>query len=127
MVVAKQPVGEVGDHLEREFGRFAERGVAHVRQHCGFNRTEAFPFRRLDLLERAVLIVGALHEEDRHADVTERFGDVPLAEIRMQPRIAPGAERAIDVGMPALEFLTQNAGIVGFARAADRAKTVACG
>src|SRR5580700_8159939 len=116
VVVAQQPLDEVDNGLERKLRRFAAGIVTDARQHRRLHRTEAFLLRRLDLLERSVLVFIALHDQHRHADVAERLGDIPLAELWIEPRLAPGTEGAIDVGMPTLEFLTQRPGNERLAR-----------
>src|SRR5580658_10667675 len=110
VVVAKEPVDEVRDDLERKFRRLALWHVANARQHRSLNRAITRLLRGLELLERAVLILLALHDQDGNADVAEGFCDVPFAEFRIEPRLAPRAESAIDVIMPALEFFPKGAG-----------------
>src|SRR5580704_14991929 len=123
VVVVQQPIDKARGRFERRLRRVAVWRMMGVRQHDRFHRAVAlFPYC-LDLPERAVLVVSALHDQDRNADVTERFGDVPLLKVRIEPRPNPGAERAIDVGMPACEFFTQNTGGEFVAGAADRGKT----
>src|ERR1700730_675119 len=95
------------------------RGVARRSEYGRLDRAEALRLRHLDLPERAVLIVRPLHDQDRHADVAERLGDVPFPEIRIEPRADPGAERAVDIGVPALELVTQNTGVERLPCAAD--------
>src|SRR5208283_3923801 len=123
MMVAQQPIDKVGDGRERQFGGFAIRDVPNAWKHRRLDRTEAFLLRRLDLLECAVLIAFALHDQDRHADVAERIGDVPLAEVWIEPRLVPRAERAIDIGMPAPEFFAKRAGDERLAHTPDFGKS----
>src|SRR5579862_9812396 len=105
VMVAQQPINEVSDDLERKLGRLALWHVANARQHCGLDRAVTGLLRGLELLERAVLILIALHDQDRNPDVAERFRDVPRAELRIEPGLAPGAECAIDIGVPAAQLL----------------------
>src|ERR1700691_6787854 len=100
VVVAQQAVDEVGGGVERQFRSLAMRGVLDAGKHRRLERTEAVLLGGLDLPERAVLIAVALDDQDRHADVAERFGDVPVAEFRIEPWLAPRAERAVHVGVP---------------------------
>src|SRR5208283_5460695 len=100
VMVAQQPVDEAGDRIEGRYGGVPMRGVAGARQDRHLDRAEAFLFSRIDLLERAVLIQGALQNQDRHADVAERLGNVPVLEVRIEPGLDPGTERAVHVGMP---------------------------
>src|SRR5579884_4137791 len=104
LVVPEQPIEKVADEHERLLGSFTVGHVANARQNGSLNRAKTFPPRHLELLERAVLILIALHDQDRHTDIGELFGDVPLAEFRIEPRFTPRAEGAIDVHMPAAEF-----------------------
>ena len=66
--------------------RFTLRRVTRARQYGDFHRAIAFLLRHLDLLHRAVLIVLALHDEHRHADIGEEFGDIPFAEFADRAR-----------------------------------------
>src|SRR5580658_2370883 len=123
VMVAQQPVDEVAGGLERKLRRFAAWIMTDARQHRRLDRTEAFLLRGLDLLKRSVLVFFTLHDQHRHADVAERFGDIPLTELRIEPRLAPGAVGTVDVGVPALELLAQWPGRERFARAADLSET----
>ena len=93
------------DHRQASPRRLAVRRVAHARQQRDLDRAVAFLLRDLDLPRRAVLIVLALHDQDRHADVGERVGDVPLAEIGIEPGVVPAAKGVVDVGVPARELV----------------------
>src|SRR6185312_16883889 len=86
--------------------------MTRARQHRHFDRAITFFARDLDLLHGSVLIVLTLHDQDWHADVSESLGDVPLAEIRIEPGAVPTLERAIDVGMPARQPCAQVAGFI---------------
>src|SRR5580704_12657101 len=103
MMVAQQPIDEAGNGVERELRRLALWHVANAGKDRGLDRAGALFLDDLDLPQRAVLIVLALHDEDRDADVIECFRDIPFFEIRVRPRLVPRAEGAIDIGMPRLE------------------------
>src|ERR1700722_17242087 len=103
-MVAQQPIDEVDDDLERKVRRLALWHMTNPRQHRGLDRAVTCLLRGLELLERAVLILFALHDQDRNADVAERFRNVPFAEFRIDPGLAPRAEGEIDVGVPATQF-----------------------
>src|SRR5579862_1087418 len=118
-VVAQQAADEVGRGLERKLRRFPAWIVTDTRQHRRLDRTEAFLLGRLDLPEGSVLVFVALYDQHGHADVAQHLGDIPLAELRIEPRLAPGAEGAIHVGVPALELIAQRPSNERVTRAAD--------
>ena len=86
-MVAQQPIDEARNRFEREFRRFALRYMTDAGKYRGFDRAGALFLHDLDLPQRAVLIVCALHDQDRNADIAERVGDIPLAEIRIEPEL----------------------------------------
>src|SRR3984957_12302589 len=92
VVVAQQSIDKAGGHIERRLRRVAMGRMARPRQDRHIDRAVTLLLRRLDLLDRAVLVVGTLDDEERHADITQRFRDVPIAKVRIEPRLAPGAE-----------------------------------
>src|SRR5579872_6173596 len=108
-MVAEQAVDEAGSRRERLLGLVALRRVPRARQHDGLDRAETLVARDLELTQRAILIVLTLHNEDRHADITEHFGDIPMLKFRIEPGLGPRAEGAIDIIVPTLEFLAQAA------------------
>src|ERR1700733_12995070 len=50
-----------------------------------------------ELLERAVLVVGALDRQHRTGHAGQEFLDVPAAEFGRQPDVVPAAEHVVDV------------------------------
>ena len=75
--------------------------------HRHIDRAIALLLRDLDLPHGAVLVVRALHDRDRHADIGEIFGDIPVAEFRIEPGAVPAIERVVDVLVPARELRLQ--------------------
>src|SRR5690349_14923534 len=63
--------GEIDDGLQRRLRAFAERRVLHAGQQHHVDRAVALLLRDLDLLHRAVLVVFALNDQDRHTDISE--------------------------------------------------------
>src|SRR5262245_23714287 len=110
---------EVRNRLERRLGRFALWRMAGARQQGNFDRAIALRLRHLDLLHGAVLIVLALHDQDRHANISQEFRDIPFAEFRIEPCVIPAHECIVDVGMPARKPRTQVARGIGFLRLSD--------
>ena len=94
---AQQAIDEGRDRLKGRSGHVAVRGMPRPRQDHHLHRAITFCPCGLDLRERAVLIVRALHNQDRHPDIAKRLGDIPVAEIRMEPWFEPRAEGAIDI------------------------------
>src|SRR5215472_15686330 len=110
-MVAQEAMNEGSDRIQGQ-GRGVSVGrMARAGQDRRLNRAVAFLLRGFDLLDRAVLVVGALHDENWDADIAERFRDVPGAKFRIEPRPAPGVEGAVDIVVPALELLAQIAGL----------------
>ena len=56
----------------------------------------------------AVLVVGALDQQDRTVDRRQALGDVPTAEIRRQPDVVPAAERRVGVAVVARHALRRD-------------------
>ena len=73
----------------------------------------------VELGERAVLVLRALHGEHRGVDRPEPIGDVPRAERRRQPHVVPAAERGIDVDVVADHGPAQPTALVRLARRGD--------
>src|SRR5205085_8272901 len=73
----------------------------------------------VDLLFRAVFVLLALHHENGRADAGQRVLDVPLAELRIEPRAVPAPESRVHVLVPAGEALAQPAAQVRVARRLD--------
>ena len=80
------------------------RRMAGAGHHGHIDRTIALFLRDLDLADRAILIVGALHDRDGHADIGEIFGNIPVAELRIEPGAVPAIEGVVDIVVPAREL-----------------------
>src|SRR3984885_7692039 len=112
VVVAQEPIDESRRRVAGRGRGVAVWRVADARQDRGFHRAVTFLLRLLDLLERAVLVVRTLDNEDGDADIAKRFGDVPGVEFRSEPRPAPRLISTVDVRVPAFELLAQIAGLI---------------
>src|SRR6187431_392822 len=97
--------------------------MARAREQYHLDRAIAFLLSNLDLLHGAILVVLALHDQHRHADIGEELGDVPFAELRVEPGAVPALERIVDIVMPAREPHAQIACFVGFPGFDDRGDT----
>ena len=95
--------------------------MAGVREHAYLDRAIRLPLRNGDLRRRAVFVVLALHDQDRHADVGQIFVDPPVPEISVEPGLVPAPERHVDVAVILGEPRAQIAGLVGIFRRRDRA------
>src|SRR5262249_11970522 len=118
-MVLQQAVHEVRRHRKRRGRRFPKGSVAHARQQRDLNRTIAFVLSGNDLSSRSVLVLLALHEERRDADICQHLGDVPRAKFGIEPRLVPTAESDIDVRVPTCKPLPQVALRIGLARITD--------
>src|ERR1700721_3816513 len=94
-VQAEDPRGKAGDRRQRDVRPIALRIVPGARDHRDLDRAVALGLRDLDLADGAVLIVLALHDPDRPADIGKRVGDVPGAEAGIEPRVAPAMDAAV--------------------------------
>src|SRR5579871_3747884 len=83
-------------------------------------RAITFLLGDLDLARGAVLVVLALHDLDGHADVTQRLGDIPVAEAWIEPSAVPAEEGVVDIAMPAREPWLQIALDIVLSRLPDR-------
>src|SRR5258707_1170027 len=103
---------ELADGFQRllrpvELGR-----MAGVREHAYLDRAIRLPPRNGDLRRRAVFVILALHDQDRHADVGQIFVDPPVPEIWVEPGPVPAPERHVDVAVILGEPRAQIAGLV---------------
>src|SRR6185369_5117767 len=99
-------------------------GLVAIRRVSAFRNDEQAGFRQSPhdrgyLLERAVLVVLALHGEHRAGDRRDLALDVPAAKRRHQPDVVPAVERRVDVGVVAGEAIAQVARPVRGARLRD--------
>ena len=106
--------------FKRRLRRLAVRDVLDARDQQHFDRAGALLPRDLDLAFGAVVIVLALDDQDRHADVGEPVADVPALEIVLHPDVGPAAHRGVGVGVPALEPLPHVGGVEGVPDLPDR-------
>jgi hypothetical protein len=104
MMLAQQPIDELGGRTQSRLGRLAVGSMPRVRQQGDLDRAVALLLRHLDLPQRAILIVFTLHDQDRNPDVGEFIVKLPFAEFGIEPGPAPGVERVIGIGMPAREL-----------------------
>src|SRR5450631_3958120 len=118
--LARQNAGdEFRNRSKRRAGRVALRRMLGAGQQRHFDRAIAFLAGDLDLLDRAVLIVLPLYDQDRHADIGEEFGDIPFAEFGIEPGAVPTLEGVVDLRVPARKLRAKVAGLVGLARLDD--------
>src|SRR4249919_2108367 len=94
--------------------------MALAREQYHLDRTIAFLLSNLDLLHGAILVVLALHDQHRHANISEELGDVPFAELRVEPGAVPALERTVDIVVPAREPRAQVPCFIGFPGFDDR-------
>ena len=87
--------------VQRRPRRIAMRGMARARNDFQIDRAVTFLLRDLDLTQRSILVIRALHDHDGTADVGEIFRDVPVAEFWIEPGAVPAKESVVDVLVPA--------------------------
>ncbi len=88
-VVAQQPVDESGNRRDCRLRCFTVGHMADAGENGGLYRAITFALRRLDLRDGAVLVLFALHNENRHPDIAERFVNIPCLEGGIEPRSVP--------------------------------------
>src|SRR5436305_12825313 len=103
---------EFRDRRERYIGCLAMRRMSGALDDRYVDRAIAFLFGDLDLTQGAVLVVGALHDQERHADIGEIFRNIPVAKFRVEPGVVPSVERVVDVLVPAPEFCPEFGALV---------------
>ena len=101
------------DGIERRPRRFTMRRMSGPRDHRHIDRTIALFLRDLDLADGAILVVGALQDRDRNADIGEVFRDIPVAEFGVEPGAVPAIEGVVDVVVPARQLRLQVRGLIG--------------
>src|ERR1700691_590181 len=101
------------NRTERRLRRFAMRRMSGPRNHRHINRTIALFLRNLDLANCPILVVGALHDGNRHADVGEILRNVPVAKPGVEPGVVPTIECVVDIAVPALKLRLEAGGLVG--------------
>ncbi len=69
VMLAQEPVDEVGDRPQRRLGRLAVGRVPRIRQQRDIDRAIALLLRHLDLQHGAVLVILALYDQDWHPDM----------------------------------------------------------
>ena len=97
----KHRIGKILDRIQRRPRRFPVRRMSRPRDHGDIDRAVAFLLRDLDLAQRPVLVIHALQDGDRHADIGEVVGNIPVAEFRVEPGAVPAIEGVVDVPVPA--------------------------
>src|SRR3974390_108410 len=105
-------VGKFCDRTQRRAWRFTMWLMSRAGNDRHVDGTVALLLRDLDLAPRAILIVRALDDRDRHADEGEIFGDIPGAEFRVEPGAVPAVEGAVRVLVPARELCLEIRGLV---------------
>ena len=122
MADLERPVCKIRDHAQGLFRRLALRRVLNPLHHRDLDRAITLLFRHLDLPLGSVLVIDALKNRNRHADVTKRVGDVPLrnagsSQAPFQPRKAAStsvcqranrAEITVFVGAPLARAIAAN-------------------
>ena len=119
MLTEQQP-REIADGVERRLRGLAMRDMFHIRHQQNIDRAVALLLSDLDLASGAVVIVFALNDQNRHADVGQLLAEVPGLEIVLHPNVGPAAHRRVGIGVPALKAHPHVAGIEGLADFPDR-------
>src|SRR2546421_9260284 len=108
------------DRIERRLRRIAMRRVSRARDDRHVERTIALFFGNLDLTDCPILVVGALHDCDRYADIGEVFGNIPGSKFRIEPSVVPAVKGVVDVAMPARKLRLQAGGVKALLDLLDR-------
>src|SRR6516164_7174462 len=105
----EETIEELPHGRQSRFGSLQVRRVSRRRQQRNLDRAIALLLREFDLPDRAVLIVLALHDQDRHADMSKRVTKIPLTELRIEPGIAPVVKCIVRIGVNAGKLRAQSA------------------
>src|SRR5579859_6195348 len=84
------------------------------------DRTITLLLSNFDLANGPILVVGALYDRHRYADIGEVFRDVPLAKRRIEPSAIPTIEGVVDIAMPARQFGPEIGGLINRFDGGDR-------
>src|SRR3954471_16634637 len=103
---------KIRDHTQRLLRRLAMWLVAGAREDRHVDRAITLLPRDLDLPHGAVLIISALDDRHRHADIGEVLGNIPIPEIRIEPGAVPTMKGVVDILVPAREFGLQVCGLI---------------
>ena len=60
-----------------------------------------------DLLQGSILVVDALHRQQRAGNRDQLLGDIPVAEFGTQPDVVPAPKGRVDIGVVARQALAQ--------------------
>src|SRR6266508_2253025 len=88
---------KLGDSGERRLALIDVRRMPAVFQHQRFYRTGGLLLGKSDLRRRAVLVVGALHDQDRNAHMGEAVVYAPVPRAGVEPCGIPNGEGGVDV------------------------------
>src|SRR5262249_51486235 len=113
-------VGKFCDRIQRRAWCFTMWLMSRAGNDRDVDGTVALVLGDLDLAHGAILIVRALDDCDGHADEGEIFGDIPVAEFRIEPGAVPAVEGAVRVLVPARELGLEVGGLVGRLDFCDR-------
>src|SRR5579871_6359319 len=102
-LMCKDGVGEFRYRIERFFRRFTMRRMPGAFNDRHIDRTVTLLLGDLDLPYCPILVVGALDDRNRHADVGKIIRDIPGAEFRIEPGAVPAVEGVVDILVPARE------------------------
>src|ERR1700726_1673917 len=97
-------LSEFRDRIERRLRRFAMRRMSSPWKDRHVDRTVALFPCDLDLADGPILIVGALQDRDRYADIGEILGNIPVAKPGVEPGAIPPVEGVVDIAVPARQF-----------------------
>ncbi|MGI9336360.1 MAG: hypothetical protein ACR2RL_24690 [Gammaproteobacteria bacterium] len=106
-------------------GRSRWGGVLAGLEHAPGHRAGHAGFDGVELGQRAVLVIGALYQQQGHVDGGEIFADVQRCEGLVQPHVAPAAERCVHLRAVAqFQALAQRPVAVRAVGCADSGQTV---
>src|SRR5215813_9333414 len=93
----EHPVCELGDRVQGRVRLIEMRGMPAFREQQRLDRAIGRLLGQVELCGRAVLVVGALYDEDWYPDMGKALLDAPALGSGIEPRVVPGAECGIDV------------------------------
>src|SRR5207247_11097241 len=89
------------------------RLMSRSRNDSHIDRAVALLLRDLDLAHCPILVVNTLQDRHRYADIGEVFGNIPVAEIWIEPGAVTAIEGVVDIPVPARQLSLLFHGLVG--------------
>ena len=106
-MIVEETIVELPHCQQSSFGGFQVRRVPCRRPQRHLDGAITLLLCEFDLPDRAVLIVFTLHDQDRHANMSEGVTKIQSTELRVEPGIAPIVKCIVGISVDTGEFRSQ--------------------